>query len=392
MHGPHSHSVELSTKTPLLWDVFCRVIDNFGDIGVCWRLCADLACLGHTVRLWVDDAQALSWMAPGALQGQWAGIRVGTWAQCEDPGFVRELNLADVWVEGFGCELPGAFVTEGVERVSSSEACPAPTWINLEYLSAEPFVQRSHGLASPVMAGAAKGWTKYFYFPGFFEGTGGLLRERDLETRQAQFDAVSWLMAQGVRRADYAHIVSLFCYEPLALCAWLDQWASADKAVCLLVSVGRSSDFVRRVLDIPASENQVRKGNLTLVFLPALSQIDFDHLLWSCDLNCVRGEDSLVRALWAGKPLLWHIYPQSDDAHHAKLNALLDVVGANAALRQLHWAWNEVTSDAPAAPSLPRWSWSDLSHWTTQARVTRARLSHLPALSDALVDFVWKKR
>jgi hypothetical protein len=22
----------------LHWDIFCRVIDNFGDIGVCWRL------------------------------------------------------------------------------------------------------------------------------------------------------------------------------------------------------------------------------------------------------------------------------------------------------------------------------------------------------------------
>ncbi|MEO7887531.1 MAG: elongation factor P maturation arginine rhamnosyltransferase EarP, partial [Polaromonas sp.] len=44
----------------LQWDIFCKVIDNFGDIGVCWRLAADLASRGHKVRLWVDDASALA--------------------------------------------------------------------------------------------------------------------------------------------------------------------------------------------------------------------------------------------------------------------------------------------------------------------------------------------
>ena len=51
------------------WDIFCQVIDNFGDIGVCWRLAADLAARGHQVRLWVDDASALHWMAPQGAAG-----------------------------------------------------------------------------------------------------------------------------------------------------------------------------------------------------------------------------------------------------------------------------------------------------------------------------------
>ena len=49
----------------MLWDIFCKVIDNHGDIGVCWRLATQLAARGHEVRLWVDDAAALDWMAPG---------------------------------------------------------------------------------------------------------------------------------------------------------------------------------------------------------------------------------------------------------------------------------------------------------------------------------------
>ncbi len=66
------------------WDLFCRVIDNFGDIGVCWRLAADLGARGESVRLWVDDASALAWMAP---QGS-AGVEVLRWtdgSRCRRP-------------------------------------------------------------------------------------------------------------------------------------------------------------------------------------------------------------------------------------------------------------------------------------------------------------------
>ncbi|MBY0444112.1 MAG: elongation factor P maturation arginine rhamnosyltransferase EarP, partial [Burkholderiales bacterium] len=37
------------------WDIFCRVIDNYGDIGVCWRLARQLSFEhGFAVRLMVD--------------------------------------------------------------------------------------------------------------------------------------------------------------------------------------------------------------------------------------------------------------------------------------------------------------------------------------------------
>ena len=36
-------------------DLFCRVVDNYGDLGVCWRLARQLAGEhGVAVRLWVD--------------------------------------------------------------------------------------------------------------------------------------------------------------------------------------------------------------------------------------------------------------------------------------------------------------------------------------------------
>jgi len=150
----------------MLLDIFCRVIDNFGDIGVCWRLSADLAERGHSVRLWVDDASALQWMAPGALEGEWPGVAVNAWKSSEDPHVLASLPCADVWIESFGCELAPAFVAhfaQGLAAASSNQvqaaSNPHPVWINLEYLSAEPYVERSHGLPSPVMSGPAKGWT-----------------------------------------------------------------------------------------------------------------------------------------------------------------------------------------------------------------------------------------
>ena len=40
----------------LAWDIFCTVIDNYGDIGICWRLARQLRVDdGQRVRLWVDD-------------------------------------------------------------------------------------------------------------------------------------------------------------------------------------------------------------------------------------------------------------------------------------------------------------------------------------------------
>lgn len=386
-HDLHASPAE-SKSTVLVCDLFCRVIDNFGDIGVCWRLCADLALRGHSVRLWVDDPSALQWMAPGSLNGQWQGIRVLPWSMGEDADFVQQLPLADVWIEGFGCEMPAPFIAEGVRRCAPTQAARPPVWLNLEYLSAENYVARSHGLASPVMSGPAKGWTKYFFFPGFTLGTGGLLREADIHHRQTTFDAESWLAGHGVRRSDHAHIVSLFCYEPPALQALLSQWAEGDASVAVLVTAGRASDHVRHCMGISAEPKRCDIGALTLFFLPTLTQIDFDHLLWACDLNAVRGEDSIVRAIWAAKPLLWQIYPQSDDAHHAKLDAFLQVLEADHAHQQLHYVWNGVMP-TPTGDIL---DWKCVHEWAQHAKVTGLRLAENPDLTSALLQFVQKKR
>ncbi len=370
------------------WDIFCKVIDNFGDIGVCWRLCADLAARGHQVRLWADDASALDWMAPGARTGSWPGVQVLDWSQSQSADVLARLSPAEVWVEAFGCEIDPEFIASCAiaARAAARNGSGNPAWINLEYLSAEDYVERCHGLPSPVMHGPAKGWTKHFFYPGFTARTGGLLREPDLAQRQSAFDAAVWLQQHGIIRQRGERLVSLFCYEPVALPELLDQLAADDQPTRLLVTAGRASAAVRAAIQ---HKNALQpawnvREKLSFSYLPSFSQRDFDHLLWACDLNFVRGEDSVVRALWAGKPLVWHIYPQDDNAHHAKLDAFLDMLGADAPLRQAHAAWNG-TASVPM-PAL------DLGNWARTLQAARTRLWRMDDLASQLAGFVAKKR
>jgi uncharacterized repeat protein (TIGR03837 family) len=363
------------------WDIFCRVIDNFGDVGVCWRLSAELARRGEQVRLWLDDPQALSWMAPGALQGDANGIEVLHWASPLPAHLSAPLPRADVWIEAFGCEPPPECVAALGERVG--HGARAPVWINLEYLSAEPYVERSHRLPSPVMSGPARGLTKAFFYPGFTERTGGLLREPDLLARQAAFDAETWLEGMGISTRPGSRRVSLFCYEPAALPAVLQQAGQDATESDWLVTPGRAWQAVKSA----TSRDGPPGPGCRLHALPLLTQHAFDHLLWACDLNFVRGEDSLARALWAGQPFVWHIYPQHDNAHHAKLEAFLDWMEAPASLRDFHRNWNGI------GPSTAVWpDTATLQAWEGCVQAARARLLAQPDLCSQLIGFVQEKR
>jgi len=322
-------------KSPLTCDIFCAVIDNYGDIGVCWRLARQLANeYGIAVRLWVDDLPALHRLWPAANAGaerqRVAGVDVFEWRR----PFVA-IEPADIAIEAFACELPESYIQSLAQRARKS------LWINLEYLSAEDWVADCHGLPSPQSFQPAqllpRTLEKYFFFPGFSDRTGGLLRERDLLSRRDGFQRdpaarAEFLARFGVASSPAGRTVSLFAYENKALPSLLEAWVNAPQPILCLVPEGKSLAAIGRFfgqLDPPSPSPTVgstyRRGALSLVVLPFLSQDDYDLLLWSCDLNFVRGEDSFVRAQWAGRPLVWQIYPQPDDAHWPKLNAFLEI-------------------------------------------------------------------
>jgi uncharacterized repeat protein (TIGR03837 family) len=306
-----------------------------------------------------------------------AGVDVREWPGDDGTG----IEPGDVVVEMFGCHLPGGFVARMAQRA------PAPVWINLEYLSAENYVERSHGLTSPQSGGAAAGLRKWFFFPGFTAATGGLLREPDLLARHAAFDAGAWRLARGIPVGGGERCVSLFCYENPAVPALLD--ALSAEPTLLLVTPGLAARQVREALGSTAT-----RGALRAHYLPELTQRDYDHLLWACDLNLVRGEDSFVRAQWAGRPFLWQIYPQRDGVHAAKLEAfnrrfLEGAPGWLAdAVADVSRRWNGLGD--PARPVLPPAGL--FGDWRRHCEGWRERVAQLTDLTTALRAFVAKHR
>lgn len=339
---------------PPVTHIFCKVIDNFGDIGVCWRLARQLAAEHQAqVTLLVDDLISFSRLAP-EIDPQSAEQTLGPLTVLHWHDSCALPPAADLVIEGFACHLPGAYLGSMAARAS------APVWLNLEYLSAEHWVEDCHAMESVQ---PTTGLRQQFWFPGFNARTGGLLREHDLIHRRddwqnspaAQADFWSRL---GVRdAAQFGQRISLFAYQQPALPGLLEALAGQQnqavesRSALVLIPEGNVLADVARwfgVETLRAGERLCR-GALTVHILPLLTHEDYDRLLWSCDWNGVRGEDSFVRAQWAGKPFLWHIYPQEEEAHWLKLNAFIDQTSAatddigaamNAAWGRALCAWN----------------------------------------------------
>lgn len=336
-------------SAPIACDIFCAVIDNFGDIGVCWRLARQLADEhGWQVRVFVDDLHTFRRLCP-ALSAERAtqtvdGVVVEHW---HDPAHAGDtLQIADVVIEAFACELPPAYVAGMAERARR------PVWLNLEYLSAEDWVAEFHLRPSPHPRYPL---TKTFFFPGLGAGTGGVLKERGLDAARRAFEtspdarAAWWRETTGgpPPSAD-ATVISLFAYENPAVDALLAPWSDSATPIVLLVPEGRISGAVARFFGMSSfgALAHATRGALRAHGLAFSDQAGYDRLLWASDVNFVRGEDSFVRAQWAERPFVWHIYPQADDAHLPKLDAALDhyahALGAapRDALTRFWHAWN----------------------------------------------------
>ncbi len=341
--------------------IFCKVVDNFGDIGICWRLARQLQEEhGLVVTLWVDDLPSFQRLCPQVdlVSGvqQIANVTVRHW---HDQGKNFSCaDIAEIVVEFFGCDIPTDYIA------AMARCIPAPVWINLEGLSAEAWVEGCHTLPSPH---PQLPLIKYFFFPGFTARTGGLLQEAALRAQRQQYQSepagqTDLLRHCGVTPAEIlTYKVSMFCYPQAPLAMLFAAWASASAPVICLVPDGVASDAVAAFLAAPPAVGAARtRGALTVRVLPFLPQADYDRLLWSCDTNFVRGEDSFVRAQWAGKPFVWHIYPQDKNLHHVKLRAFLDRYALHApSLRALWLHWNAV--EAQPERRAPDWqvSWRD---------------------------------
>jgi uncharacterized repeat protein (TIGR03837 family) len=352
MPGNKNHATSLA--------LFCKVVDNYGDIGICWRLARQLQQEhGIAVTLWVDDLQTFQRICPDVVTDtevqQCAGVTVRHWR--DQQGVFSASDVADIVIEFFACDIPPSYLAAMAERN------PHPVWINLEGLTAEEWVEGCHRLSSPPRMSL----TKYFFFPGFTNKTGGLLRESSLEEQRRQFQSdpvnMAVFLAQfGVTPTEMASLkVSLFCYPHAPVLALLDAWQSSDAAITCLVPEGVAADAIQTFLGSEAKAGAVcTHGALTVRVLPFVAQPDYDKLLWACDVNFVRGEDSFVRAQWAAKPFVWHIYPQDENLHHKKLRAFLQRYSPDIeSLKALYLCWNGADADSMQAQADWQTLWSD---------------------------------
>jgi uncharacterized repeat protein (TIGR03837 family) len=314
----------MSPEFPHTLAIFCKVVDNYGDIGICWRLSRQLhAEHGIAVTLWVDDLASFRRIWPqvdiGAELQDIDGITVRHWRGQD--GEFAPADIPDVVIEFFGVDIPPGYIA------AMAQCEPRPVWINYEGLSAEEWVEGCHRL--PSMHPRLK-LTKHFFFPGFTDKTGGLLRERSLADQRERFQAdpaamAAFLARFGVTPAEMASLkVSLFCYPEAPVTELFGEWERGGAAVTCLVPEGVAREKVADFLGADAHAGATAtRGALTVRVIPFMPQTDYDRLLWACDLNFVRGEDSWVRAQWAARPFIWHIYPQDENLHHVKLRAFL---------------------------------------------------------------------
>jgi uncharacterized repeat protein (TIGR03837 family) len=258
-------------------DIFCTVVDNYGDIGFSYRLARTYKTRHPlaSVRLFVDKPETL---AKIQILGTEVDINGYSFSSVPEA-------MAPLIIETFGCNIPCSY-NEIIKRDTK-------LWINIEYLSAEDWTKDCHGKESPQ---GIPGLKKIFYMPGFTSGTGGVITD---------FNKTS-----SVPNTTNTNNVSIFTYEQDYSLLLNTLFPST-----LLIFDTQAQDILRP---------QIKKyPQHSFEFRDFVSQNNYDQVLVDCKLNLVRGEESLIRAILAGKPFLWQAYPQEHAQQLVKVQALL---------------------------------------------------------------------
>lgn len=380
-------------QAPLHCDVFCKIVDNYGDIGVCWRLSQLLAKQhGLTVRLFIDDFNTACHIIPG-LSAQSSTQRIDHITVSPWPETVS--TLPDIVIENFSCGLPEGYAGQIAQQQSTDQPMHC---FNLEYLSAEAWVADYHLMPSthPQL-----GYQKTFYYPGFSQQAGGLLREDDLSARQQSWQtpaaATAFWQALGLstQATQDCLKLSLFCYPQADYLGLITALQQHKQNITLLVPVRPTSDSAKQLdqqFDFD-THGQCQLGQLTIQKLPFLSQTQYDQLLYLCDLNFVRGEDSWVRAIWSGKPFIWQPYMQAEALHIKKLNAFLTEylaqTNAETALqtdiKAAHLQWSNATIACDWSALL-----AQLGHWKVASQHASDYYQSINSLTHQLMENIQK--
>lgn len=303
-------------------DIFCEIIDNYGDIGVVYRTAKELQKIFPKSKIRVflnrlDEFKKINSQVLDLPSQNIDGIEYITFDYLRDNA--NELLTAQVIIEAFGCQIPEEYMEIAYDN--------SELLINLEYLSAEDWIEDFHLQSSPLGKGKLK---KVFFMPGFTEKSGGVIADSNyLERIQRVLENKELYEKKylsNIEDRENKIVGTLFSYEknftPL-----LEDLKKLDKDVVILAMGEKTQDSLRKILknfSIEDFRNSLKYGKIEIRFLNFLNQEEYEELINIVDFNFVRGEDSFIRAVLTGKPYMWHIYCQEEYAHMDKIEGFLD--------------------------------------------------------------------
>lgn len=301
--------------------VLCKVIDNYGDIGVAHRLCMELlGLLGkeYSIRLVTNSLTAYHAIIPEVRLIPYQivnGITVLDWDDNEM--CLRECALHPIGIilQCFQCGYPKwledmLFSTDGAEKAESKNIFDARhevTVIDIDYLTAESWADDFHKMKLLTRSSFVH---KYLFMPGFTASTGGLLLKGRTPLPPCPYSMPSNPYPLHILVFGYSRD-----YTPLV---------RALSRVCNMFPIKvyvASGAGQKAFLD---AHKTLSAKSYPLIPIPFLRQDEWDKMLMSVDIAFVRGEDSLAGAALAGIPYVWEAYKQEGGAQIKKASALLE--------------------------------------------------------------------
>jgi len=308
--------------------ILCKVIDNFGDIGVVYRLAKSLTDIDNSIsiNLIVSNLESFSKMAneinPTLSFQKFKNWNIFDWNDSETCSKYFKENPPFVILQTFQCGLPD-WLDEIIydEKFSSLEKlCKI---VNIEYLTAEKWAEDFHCLKGATRSAFVK---KYFFMPGFTKKTGGLILDKNFTmslTNTNYRQKIIENLSKEISFSEDDFNILVFSYPKdftFFFDAISDFQEKCSKKIHVFVASGAGLESFRK------TESEYENKNFLVNYLPYLSQEVWDAFLCSMDFLFIRGEDSFARATLLGKPFLWNIYKQDEEFHLVKLKAFLDIL------------------------------------------------------------------
>lgn len=301
------------------YNIFCKVIDNYGDFGICFRLAKQLVSEYHKkVILWVDNEIILQkFLLVNNKEIQQINSKYNqnlmfkVWTKLN---IINSLNNSkninnSIIIEAFCCDLDCELL-DYINKENSNTII-----ISLDYLGLEKWILDCHLL--PSFLSNYKYIKKYFFFPSYLQNSGGLICENYIKHKNFFQNLV-----EKNQNFNQTFKISLFFYQqPQLLLTFINaiNYLATQHNINIEINF---CDLSNENINIIQNYNfcSLVKCN----FIHFLSQNDYDTLLQNCHINFVRGEDSLIRSFWSNNLFIWQIYPQENNLHLQKLNDFLN--------------------------------------------------------------------